>query len=298
MSGLLSPTDAAKYVSARLAADFVEDGMLVGLGSGSTAEWMVRCLGRRVREDGLRIRGVPTSTRTAELARREGIAVADFDEVERLDIVIDGADEVDGDMNLIKGGGGALLREKIVASASDRMVAIVDASKRVDRLGAYPLPVEAIPFGLRATRRMLAEKLPDGSGARTSLRMDASKNPESPASPFLDSLVSLGSLARGKRKIRTVGSVGTEGGRPFVTDEGNHVLDLDLGRIDRPGELSDLLNRIPGVVENGLFVAMCGTLVTGREDGRVEVRDRDRGETREHRVDPEGARELLAGAEG
>ena len=295
MSGLLSPTDAAKYVSARLAADFVEDGMLVGLGSGSTAEWMVRCLGRRVREDGLRIRGVPTSARTAELARREGIAVADFDEGERLDIVIDGADEVDGDMNLIKGGGGALLREKIVASASDRMVAIIDASKRVERLGAFPLPVEAIPFGLRATRRMLAERLPDGSGARASLRMEASK---SPASPFLDGLVSLRNLARGKPKIRTGGSAGTDGGRPFVTDEGNHVLDLDLGRIDRPGELSDLLNRIPGIVENGLFVAMCGTLVTGREDGRVEVRDRDRGETREHRVDPEGARELLAGAEG
>lgn len=297
MPGLLSPTDAAKYASARFATDFVEDGMLVGLGSGSTAEWMVRCLGRRVREDGLRIKGVPTSARTAELARKEGIAVSDFDEVERLDIVIDGADEVDGDMNMIKGGGGALLREKIVASASDRMVAIVDASKRVDRLGAFPLPVEVIPFGLQATLRMLAERLPKGSGARASLRMGASKSPESPASPFLDGLASLGSLVCGRRKIGASGSAGTEGDRPFVTDEGNHVLDLDLGRIDMPGELSDLLNRIPGVVENGLFVDMCGTLVTGLEDGRVEVRDGDGEEARENRVDPEGARELLAGTE-
>lgn len=298
MPDLLSPTGAAKYASARFAADFVEDGMLVGLGSGSTAEWMVRCLGRRVREDGLRIRGVPTSARTAELARREGIAVLDFDVVERLDMVIDGADEVDVDMNMIKGGGGALLREKVVASASDRMVAIVDASKRVDRLGAFPLPVEVIPFGLQATRRMLAERLPDGSGARASLRMGASKSPETPTSPLLDGLSSLGSLIRGRRKIGAGGNAGTEGDSPFVSDEGNHVLDLDLGRIDLPGELSDLLNRIPGVVENGLFVAMCGTLVTGREDGRVEVRDADGGVAREHRVDPEGARELLAGAEG
>jgi ribose 5-phosphate isomerase A len=147
MSGELSPIDKAKFVAAKRAAAFVEDGMRVGLGTGSTAAWLVRCLGEMVRDDGLRIRGVPTSTRTAVLAREVGIEVISLDEARWLDITIDGADEFDGDLNLIKGGGGAHLQEKIVATASDQMIVITDASKEVETLGAFPLPIEVIPFG-------------------------------------------------------------------------------------------------------------------------------------------------------
>jgi ribose 5-phosphate isomerase A len=136
MTGQLSPIDKAKFVAAKKAVDYVEDGMRVGLGTGSTAAWMVRCLGELVRNDGLKIRGVPTSTRTAELAREVGIEVISLDEAKWLDLTIDGADEFDAELNLIKGGGGALLQEKIVATASDQMIVIADAAKEVGRLPA------------------------------------------------------------------------------------------------------------------------------------------------------------------
>ena len=134
MSGELSPIDKAKFVAATRAVDFVEDGMRVGLGTGSTAAGMVRCLGELVRDDGLRIKGVPTSSRTAELARDCGITVVSLDEARWLDLTIDGADEFDQDLNLIKGGGGALLQEKIVATASDQMIVIADVGKEVEHL--------------------------------------------------------------------------------------------------------------------------------------------------------------------
>ena len=159
MTGELSPIDKAKFVAARRAADLVEDGMRVGLGTGSTAAWLVRCLGEMIREDGLKFRGVPTSTRTAELARDVGIEVISLDEAKWLDLTIDGADEFDADLNLIKGGGGALLQEKIVATASDHMVVIADAAKEVESLGAFPLPVEVIPFGWQTTQALIEETL-------------------------------------------------------------------------------------------------------------------------------------------
>lgn len=233
----LSPQDRAKKAAALRAADFVETGMKVGLGTGSTAAFLVRELGRRQREEGLRITAVPTSTRTAELARAEGIALASLDEAGWLDLTIDGADEVDPAFNLIKGGGGALLQEKIVASASDRMVVIADAAKEVEVLGAFPLPVEVLAFGLTTTRRLIADVLEaqDVQGREITLR-------------------------------RT-------GDAPYVTDEGNRILDLHLGRIGNARQLAILLNQIPGVVENGLFVGICDAIVIGREDGRSEVRD-------------------------
>ena len=159
MTGDLSPIDTAKFVAASRACEFVENGMRVGLGTGSTAAWMVRCLGERLRRDGLKISGVPTSTRTAELARKVGIDVISLDEAKWLDLTIDGADEFDGEMNLIKGGGGALLQEKIVATASDRMIVITDVSKEVETLGAFPLPVEVIPFGWQTTKALIEETL-------------------------------------------------------------------------------------------------------------------------------------------
>ena len=245
MTGELSPIDKAKFVAAKRAADLVEDGMRVGLGTGSTAAWLVRCLGDMVRKEGLKMRGVPTSTRTAQLAREVGIEVITLDEARWLDITIDGADEFDGDLNLIKGGGGALLQEKIVATASDQMVVIADLGKEVSRLGAFPLPVEVIPFGWQTTQALLEETLisMDVLGRTATLRMN--------------------------------------GDTPFVTDEGNHILDLHLQRIGNARQLALVLNQIPGVVENGLFIDICDTVVVGHGDGRVEIRDINQG-TVEH----------------
>lgn len=237
MAAALSPIDKAKFVAAKRAVEFVESGMKVGLGTGSTAAWMVRCLGEMVREDGLKIVGVPTSTRTAELARQVGIKVVSLDDAKWLDLTIDGADEFDQELNLIKGGGGALLQEKIVATASDQMIVIADAAKEVAQLGAFPLPVEVVPFGWQTTKALVEETLAsmDVLGQSTSLRMN--------------------------------------GDHPFVTDEGNYIVDLHLHRIGNARQLALVMNQIPGVVENGLFVDICDVVVVGHGDGRVTVRD-------------------------
>ncbi len=249
MSGDLSPIDKAKFVAAKRAAEFVESGMRVGLGTGSTAAWLVRCLGEMVREDGLKIKGVPTSSRTAALAREVGIQVISLDEAKWLDVTIDGADEFDSDLNLIKGGGGALLQEKIVATASDRMVVIADIGKEVEALGAFPLPIEVIPFGWQTTQALVEETLisMDVLGRSSTLRMN--------------------------------------GDAPYVTDEGNHILDLHLNRIGNPRQLSLVLNQMPGVVENGLFIDICDSVVVGYGDGRVEVRDINDGTIETDRLD-------------
>ncbi|MEX3014572.1 ribose-5-phosphate isomerase RpiA [Gymnodinialimonas hymeniacidonis] len=249
MTAELSPIDKAKYVAARRAVEFVEDGMRVGLGTGSTAAWMVRCLGELVREEGMQITGVATSTRTADLAREVGVTIKTLDEVRWLDLTIDGADEYDPNLNLIKGGGGALLHEKIVATASDQMVVIADLTKQVDTLGAFPLPVEIIPFGWQTTKALIEEMLSnvDVLGRSASLRLS-----------------------------------GTE---PFKTDEGNYILDLHLRRIAQPAQVSLVLNQIPGVVENGLFLDICDVLVIGNADGTVEVRDINNGTVEHERVD-------------
>jgi ribose 5-phosphate isomerase A len=245
----LSPIDTAKFVAAKRATDFVESGMRLGLGTGSTAAWLVRILGEMVREDGLKIVAVPTSERTAELAREVGIKVASLDEVKWLDLTIDGADEFDHDLCLIKGGGGALLQEKIVATASDQMVVITDTSKEVESLGAFPLPVEVVSFGWETTKALMEEALMnvDVMGRSGTLRMNND--------------------------------------RPFVTDEGHYILDLHLRRIATPRKLSLILNQIPGVVENGLFIDICDTVVIGHGDGNVEVRDINSGTIEHERID-------------
>ena len=245
----LSPIDKAKFVAAKKAVEFVEDGMRVGLGTGSTAAWMVRCLGEMVRDEGLRIKGVPTSVRTAELARNVGIDVISLDDAKWLDLTIDGADEFDGDLNLIKGGGGALLQEKIVATASDQMIVIADVGKEVETLGQFPLPVEVIPFGWQTTQALIEQ-----------------------------TLVSLDVLGR-KSSLRMNGDV------PFVTDEGNHILDLHLKRIGNSQQTAMVLNQMPGVVENGLFVDICDRVVIGYGDGRCEVRDINAGTIEENMLD-------------
>lgn len=245
----LSPIDKAKFAAASRAAALVEDGMKVGLGTGSTAAWMVRCLGERVREEGLRITGVPTSTRTADLARQVGIEVIALDEAKWLDLTIDGADEFDAELNLIKGGGGALLLEKIVATASDRMVVIADAAKEVAQLGAFPLPVEVIPFGWQTTRAIIEEML-----------------------------ISMDVLGR-------TSNLRQNGSQPFVTDEGHYIVDLHLNRIGNPRQLALALNQIAGVVESGLFIDICDTVVIGGADGQVEIRDIASGTVTQERID-------------
>ncbi len=233
----LSPIDKAKFVAARRAVEFVQPGMKLGLGTGSTAAWMVRCLGERIREEGLKVVGVPTSTRTAELARQVGVPITSLDDAKWLDLTIDGADEFDPDLALIKGGGAALLQEKIVATASDRMIVIADAAKEVAALGGFPLPVEIIPFGWQTTKALIEELLVsmDVLNRDVTLRMN--------------------------------------GDRPLVTDEANYIVDLHLQRIGNPRQLSLVLNQIPGVVENGLFIDICDIVVIGHADGRVTVRD-------------------------
>ncbi|SFR35529.1 ribose-5-phosphate isomerase [Yoonia tamlensis] len=240
MASELSPIDRAKFLAAKQATEYVETGMKVGLGTGSTAAWLVQCLGEMVREEGLKIKGVPTSTRTAQLARKVGIEVITLDEAKWLDVTIDGTDEYDSDLTLIKGGGGAHLQEKVVATASDRMIVIADASKKVDTLGAFPLPVEVIPFGAKITKKLIEETLinMDVLGREVTQRMN--------------------------------------GDVPFVSDEGNFIFDLHLKRIGNPQQLSLALNQIPGLVENGLFIDICDVVIVGHADGRVDVRDIDK----------------------
>ncbi|MCL5777163.1 ribose-5-phosphate isomerase RpiA [Limibaculum sp. FT325] len=231
----LSPADRAKRAAAARALNFVETGMTLGLGTGSTADWMVRLLAERMKAEGLRIIGVPTSTRTAAQASALGIPLSTLDAAGWLDLTIDGADEFDGARRLIKGGGGALLQEKIVAAASDRMVVITDPSKQVDRLGAFPLPVEVVRFGYETTARLVARVLEDHG--------------------------------LGGRRVALRG--GPDGA--LVTDEGHHILDLHLGAIPNPERLNADLNLIPGVVETGLFCGLASVIVIGREDGTAQV---------------------------
>lgn len=221
----MTQQDQQKRAAAAAVVRLVEDGMTLGLGTGSTAAWFVALLGERVRE-GLRVRGVPTSEATAKQARESGIEVIGLDEVGfgeggRIDLCVDGVDEVDGQKRAIKGGGGALLREKIVAAASDRVVYIADASKRVETLGAFPLPVEVVPFAAAFVRARIA-----ALGCDPVLRRTAE-------------------------------------GAEFRTDENNLILDCAFGRIEDPESLAAELSLIPGVVEHGLFLGLIDEMVFG-----------------------------------
>jgi ribose 5-phosphate isomerase A len=216
--------DVLKRQAAARALEHVRDGMRLGLGTGSTAKHFVELLGERVRA-GLDVIGVPTSEATRADAARCGIPLTTLDDIDRLDLTVDGADEIDASLNVIKGGGGALLREKIVAAASDRMIVIADDTKSVDVLGRFPLPVEVVPFGLAATRRAMGRA-------------------------FAESGVS------GQMMVRN-----GKDGHVFVTDGGHWIVDAHLGRIPDAPRLAGLLNSIPGVVEHGLFIGLASTAV-------------------------------------
>lgn len=240
---LIPQPDRAKLASAWHALQFVESGMQLGLGTGSTAAWLVKLLGKRVREDGFKIVCVPTSSRTEEQAVAEGVPITTLDEAGGLDLTIDGADEFDASLSLIKGGGGALLQEKIVATASDRMIVIADDKKEVETLGAFPLPVEIIRFGWETTRSKIEELLggADVKGRDVRLRQDM--------------------------------------GRPFITDEGHYIVDLHLRRIGDVDRIATDLLAIAGVVETGLFIDIAESVVLGYEDGHARILHADGPET-------------------
>jgi ribose 5-phosphate isomerase A len=227
----LQDSEKFKREAARRALELVKPGMKLGLGTGSTARQFVDLLAERVR-DGLIVTAVPTSEATFAQARAAGIALATLDQCPELDLTIDGADEVDGALRLIKGGGGALLREKIVAAASKRMVAIADSSKYVARLGAFPLPVEVVPFGLEATLRHLRKVAAEFG-------------------------------CRGPIVLRRAPS----GDAPFLTDGGHYILDCAFGAIADPDRLSTALHAIPGIVDHGLFIGIATAAIFAGVDG-------------------------------
>ena len=230
--------DDLKHAAAAAALEHIEPGMKLGLGTGSTAEAFVNLLGERVAK-GLDVIGVPTSERTGVLAERLGIRLTNLDDDPHLDLTVDGADEIDPDLRLIKGGGGALLREKIVAAASDRMIVIADGSKLVETLGAFPLPIEVIPFGVTPTLRAIEAVIAD-------LALD-------------------GDLAVRKRAD----------GIPFVTDSGHLIIDASLRAITDPEALASRLASVTGVVEHGLFIGLATMAVVATESGirRIERAD-------------------------
>jgi ribose 5-phosphate isomerase A len=218
-----------KEAAGRAAAQLVCDGDIVGLGTGSTAYFAVVALGERVRA-GLKMIGIPTSIQTGDLARAAGIRLTTLDNYPKIDITIDGADEIDPRLNLIKGGGGALLREKIIASASKKMVVVADSGKVVPVLGKFPLPVEIIDFA-----RVVLEKRIAALGATTKVRMKSD-------------------------------------GKPFVTDEGHHILDCNFGKIPDPESLGRELDSLPGVVEHGLFIGLASLAMIGKGESVEELR--------------------------
>ena len=221
-----------KQRSAEAAVEYVKDGMIVGLGTGSTTEFAVKKLGEKVR-DGLAIRGIPTSDITKKQAEEEGIPLIDFSETIYIDLTIDGADEIDADLNMIKGGGAALLREKIVASASREVIIIVSSEKFVHQLGSFPLPVEVIPFGWQVIFKQL-----ETLGGSPDLRLKQ--------------------------------------GQALRTDQGNYIIDCRFSQIIDAVQLEQLLNMIPGVVENGLFTGLCSRMIMADGD-KIVLKEHGKG---------------------
>ncbi len=221
--------DQEKEAAARSSLRFVKDGQVVGLGTGSTAAYFIQLLGEQVK-NGLRILGIPSSDRSREQAESLEIPLTTLDECQQIDVTVDGADEVDPQLRLIKGGGGALLREKIVASATRQLVIVADATKRVPVLGKFPLPVEVIKFA-----QALIKKKIEALGAAVQLRLG-------------------------------------QDGKPYLTDENNHILDCRFGQIADADRLARTLSDMPGVVEHGLFIGMASLVLVADGGEIVELR--------------------------
>jgi ribose 5-phosphate isomerase A len=229
MSYDMGKNDEEKEAAAQASLRFVQDGQIVGLGTGTTAAHFIKLLAERVKT-GLKIRGIPTSERSGKLAMSLGIPLTTLDEFQEIAVTVDGADEVDPQLRLIKGGGGALLREKIIASATRQLVIVADASKQVARLGKFPLPVEVIKFA----QELVVKKI-TALGAQVNLRL------------------------------------GTDG-KPFITDENNHILDCHFGEIADVDGLARKLSDMPGVVEHGLFIGMASVVIFAKGKEIVELR--------------------------
>jgi len=224
---MLSPEEM-KRVAGEYAVGFVQPGFVTGIGTGSTVYYFIHALAEKVKQ-GLDITAVVTSRKSGELSKQLGITVTDLNDVDTIDITIDGADEVDKQLQLIKGGGGALLQEKMVAAASRKMIVIADGNKIADQLGRFPLPVEVIPYGWKQTQKHIGKL--------------------------------------GCRKI----ILREKDGKPFITDHGHYILDCHFEKIEQASLLSQQLNSIPGVVENGLFIDMATAVIIGKEDGTTQT---------------------------
>ncbi|WOD63715.1 ribose-5-phosphate isomerase RpiA [Niallia taxi] len=217
-------------VGEKAAVDYVKDGMVVGLGTGSTVYYTILKIGEMIKQ-GMKVQGVATSVQTEKLAEEQGIPLLTLDEVDSIDVAIDGADEIDHYFYAIKGGGGALLREKIIAKASNKFIVVADSKKVVQKLGSFPLPVEVVPFGVRKTESYIQR-----FGCQTVLRM--------------------------------------KGDTPYVTDNGNYIIDCIFDVIADPTQLEKDLNNITGVVENGLFIDMVKDVITINEDKQAILLDK------------------------
>lgn len=226
---------SSKQVAGDAAAALVRNGMVLGLGTGTTVACFLEALAKRIRDEGIQVVGVPTSEDTRQRCEDLGIPLTDLDNHPELDLAVDGADEVDGEFRLVKGGGGALLREKIVASAAKQVVIILGEGKRIERLGSgFLLPVEVTPFGASVTRVRVEE-----CGCHAFLRA-------------------------------------ADDGAPFVTDNGNWILDCGFeGGLDDPEATHAEISQIPGVVEVGIFIDLCDIVLEGRANGSVERFERD-----------------------
>ena len=231
----LTESELGKKVAAVKALEFVKSGMVIGLGTGSTAAWFLRLLAERIITEKLIISCVPTSDVTKESAHKLHIPLTTIEEARAIDLVVDGADEFDPMLNLIKGGGGALLQEKIVAAAANHMVVITDYTKKVSSLGAFDLPVEVVKFGSRSTKTSIEAVLKKLNYTKYEL------------------------LFR------------TQNSQKFVTDEQHFIIDLKLNKIKEPQILHNHLIACPGVVETGLFVNLANTIVVGKSDGTCKV---------------------------
>lgn len=235
---MTTATDAVTLMKQKVgqaAADRVKSGSIVGLGTGSTTAYAIQYIGERIQSGELKdIKGIPTSFQAAVLARKYGIPLTTLDEVDHIDVAIDGADEVDPNKNLIKGGGAAHTQEKVVDTLADEFIVVVDSSKLVDKLGStFLLPVEVLPMAMTPVMRAIAKL-----GGKPELRMGVKK------------------------------------AGPVITDQGNFVIDVKFDSIDNPAELEKTLNNLPGVLENGLFVGVTDVVLIGEiKDGQPVVRE-------------------------
>ncbi len=228
--------DTQKKAAAEFALKVVTDGAKIGLGTGSTANYFIEAAAVKVRKENLKVAFVPTSAQTYALAQKLGLNLRTLEDIPFLDFTVDGCDEFDGSFRLIKGGGGALHREKLVASSSRFVIAICDESKKVETLGKFPLPVEVSKFGVNATAWKIERILTQLGWEKPKLKMrrDAA-------------------------------------GKPFITEMGNAIIDLDLQKIPNPEMLDDALNGLPGVIETGLFIRICGIVMMGTDKGVIEL---------------------------